>query len=472
MVTVAVRAPVAAGVKLMLIVQLAPGATEPAPVGQVLPAAKAKSAACAPVMVMLVRFSGAPPLLVSVTFCAALVVPTRCLPKGLLVAESVAVGGVTPVPVSDTDCGLSAASSVMFTVAARAPVAAGVKLKLNVQLAPCGTEPAPVGQVLPAAKAKSAACGPMMVMLVRFSGSSLMILRPPRSTLLPYTTRCRSKGLLVAESVAVGGVTPVPVSGTDCGLSAASSVMFTVAARAPVAAGVKLMLIVQLAPGATELARVGEVLRAAKSKSAACAPVMVMLVRFSGAPPLLVRVTVCAALVVPTRCLPKALLVAESVAVGGVTPVPVSDTDCGLPAASSVMVTVAVRALAAVGEGEIENAIGARRQRRTVDAGGAGGQCEVASVGAAQHGGRNAEGGGAAVGQGHGLHGAGGADPLRAEGQVGGRQGDSRSDAGTRKGHRLRAAHRIVSNVHRGGPSAGGRRSKADADRATRSRGH
>src|SRR2546422_542082 len=74
---VAVRAPVAAGVKLMLIVQLAPGATEPAPVGQVLPAAKAKSAACAPVMVMLVRFSGVPPLLVSVRFCAALVVPTR-----------------------------------------------------------------------------------------------------------------------------------------------------------------------------------------------------------------------------------------------------------------------------------------------------------------------------------------------------------------------------------------------------------
>src|SRR5437879_12836167 len=99
-------------------------------------------------MVMLVRFSGAPPLLVSVTFCAALVVPMRCSPNALLAAESVAVGGVTPVPVSDTDCGLSAASSVMFTVAARAPVAAGVKLMLIVQLAPGATEPAPVGQVI------------------------------------------------------------------------------------------------------------------------------------------------------------------------------------------------------------------------------------------------------------------------------------------------------------------------------------
>src|SRR5437870_3369739 len=170
MVTVAVRAPVAAGVKLMLIVQLAPGATEPAPVGQVLPAAKAKSAACAPVMVMLVRFSGVPPLLVSVRFCAALVVHTSRLPKALLVAESVAVGGVTPVPVSNTDCGLPAASSVMVTVAVRAPVAAGVKLMLFVQLAPAATETLSLHDALPISKAKSAACAPVMVMLVRFSG--------------------------------------------------------------------------------------------------------------------------------------------------------------------------------------------------------------------------------------------------------------------------------------------------------------
>src|SRR5437879_13336794 len=82
-------------------------------------------------MVMLVRFSGAPPLLVSVTFCAALVVPMRCSPNALLAAESVAVGGVTPVPVSDTDCGLSAASSVMVTVAVRALAAVGVKVRLR-----------------------------------------------------------------------------------------------------------------------------------------------------------------------------------------------------------------------------------------------------------------------------------------------------------------------------------------------------
>src|SRR3989442_3969699 len=118
----------------MLIVQLAPGATELAPVGQVLPAAKAKSAACAPVMVMLVRFSGAPPLLVSVTFCAGLVVPTRCSPNALLVAESDAVGGVTPVPVSDSDCGLPAASSGMVTGAVPRPGCCGLEGGFGTQI--------------------------------------------------------------------------------------------------------------------------------------------------------------------------------------------------------------------------------------------------------------------------------------------------------------------------------------------------
>src|SRR2546425_6117518 len=154
MFTVAARAPGAAGVKLTLIVQLAPGATEPAPLGQVLPAAKAKSAACAPVMVMPVRFSGAPPLLVSVTFCAALVVPTRCSPNALLVAESVAVGGGTPVPGRDTDCGLPAASSVMVTVAVRALAAVGVKVRLRTQFAAAATV-APVMQVGPEARAEA-----------------------------------------------------------------------------------------------------------------------------------------------------------------------------------------------------------------------------------------------------------------------------------------------------------------------------
>jgi hypothetical protein len=49
---------------------------------------------------------------------------------------------------------------------------------------------------------------------------------------------------------------PVPDSATVCGLVAALSVMLTAALRDPVAAGVKVMLIVHLAPAATLLPQV------------------------------------------------------------------------------------------------------------------------------------------------------------------------------------------------------------------------
>src|SRR3989475_471939 len=299
MVTVAVRALAAVGVNVRLRRQLAP-ATTVAPFVQVVPAAMAKSPGFEPARAMLVMLRVAVPLLVRVTVCAGLVVLRRWSPKARLVGAKVTAGAM-PIPASDTDCGLLAASSVMVTVAVRAPVAAGVKLMLIVQLAPGATEPAPVGQVLPAAKAKSAACAPVMVMLVLF----FMMPRLPRTALFPYATLFRSrrwspKVRLVGAKVAAGAM-PMPASDTDCGLPGASSVMVTVADRATVAAGEKRMLTVQLAPGATEPAPVGQVLPAAKAKSAACAPVMVMLVRFSGVPPLLVSVRFCAALVVPTR---------------------------------------------------------------------------------------------------------------------------------------------------------------------------
>src|SRR2546425_5503051 len=56
-----------------------------------------------------------------------------------------------------------------------------------------------------------------------------MIRQPPRSTLFP----------------------PTPLSRSDCGLPAASSVMVTVAARPPVAAGVNVTVKAQLADAAT-----------------------------------------------------------------------------------------------------------------------------------------------------------------------------------------------------------------------------
>jgi hypothetical protein len=73
-----------------------------------------------------------------------------------------------------------------------------------------------------------------------------------------------------------------------------------------------------------------------------------MLVMLKLAFPVLVRVTVCAALVTPTGWLPKVR--AEAVRLTTeVVPVPVRFTACGLPAALSVMLTAAVRLPEAAG---------------------------------------------------------------------------------------------------------------------------
>src|SRR3989441_3346804 len=222
-----------------------------------------------------------------------------------LIAECAANGcgrSVTPVPVSDTDCGLPAASSVMVTVAVRALAAVGVNVRLRRQLAPTTTV-APFVQVVPAAMAKSPGFEPARAMLVMLRVAVPLLVRVTVCTGLVVLRRWSPKARLVGAKVTAGAM-PIPASDTDCGLPGASSEMVTVADRAPGAAGVKMMLIVQLAPGATEPAPVGQVLPAAKAKSAACAPGMVMLTTVSRAPALFVSLTFCPTLVVPTRWLP------------------------------------------------------------------------------------------------------------------------------------------------------------------------
>src|SRR5437870_2028502 len=123
--------------------------------------------------------------------------------------------------------------------------------------------------------------------------------------------------------------------------------MVNVAVSALAAVGVDVRLTSKLAP-ATTVAPFVQVVPAAMAKSPGFKPARAMLVMLRVAVPLLVRVTVCTGLVVLRRWSPKARLVGAKVTAGTI-PVPARDTDCGLPGASSVMVTVAVRALAAVG---------------------------------------------------------------------------------------------------------------------------
>jgi hypothetical protein len=103
-VTVPYLLPTAVGLKAMLIVQLAP-ALRPAP--HVPPTAKS------PVAAMFVITSDVLPVLVRLTFWAALLVPTGWPAKLRLFGETVAIGGEAGVPVRSTTCGLPAALSVM-----------------------------------------------------------------------------------------------------------------------------------------------------------------------------------------------------------------------------------------------------------------------------------------------------------------------------------------------------------------------
>src|SRR6266550_3289655 len=107
-----------------------------------------------------------------------------------------------------------------------------------------------------------------------------------------------------------------------CGLPLALSVIDTLAARLPLALGVKVALIVQLAPTATVFGLSGQVLVWAKSPALVPPTATLLIVR--AAVPLLVTVTVCAPLVVLTAWLPKGTLVRLRLTAGadGATPLP------------------------------------------------------------------------------------------------------------------------------------------------------
>src|SRR2546426_384434 len=124
MVTVAVRALAAVGVNVRLTRQLAPATTVAAFV-QVVPAAMAKSPGFKPARTMLVMLRVAVPLLVRVTVCTGLVVLRRWLPKARLVGAKVTAFS-NPAPATETYSVSLRAALPMFTVAVRAPVAAGV----------------------------------------------------------------------------------------------------------------------------------------------------------------------------------------------------------------------------------------------------------------------------------------------------------------------------------------------------------
>ena len=154
---------------------------------------------------------------------------------------------------------------------------------------------------------------------------------------------------------------PVPFSETDCGLPVALSAILNVAARAPVAVGVNVTPMVQLAlaarlPDALHMLALAPLPNA---KSLLLAPLIENPAKFTAVDPVLLTVTLSAPLVVFSAWAANAKLLGATVTVPvPLPPVPVSVTNWGLPVALSVNVIVPTRVPAAFGVNVIENVHG------------------------------------------------------------------------------------------------------------------
>ncbi len=300
-----VRVPVAVGLKATEIPQLAPAASvDPQPFEIV------KS----PEAVTEVIDTADAVLLLRVTFCAALVVPTVWLAKVRLEGESVTEPPVVLPPVPVRVATSLPADVAMVRVPLNVPVDVGLKTTLVVQLAPAGS-------VVPHPKVAMAngADAPAPVTVI---AELVPLVRTTFSGVLVVPTACEPKFTVVGETLTppVVAVAPVPDSGTVC--VPAESFTFSEPVRVPLALGVKFTEMVQLAPAATLVAHVPPAI----PKS----PVEAIDVNVTAEAVPFCSVTVCAALVVPTVWLPKVRLDGDNVTDPPppvvVPPVPVRDT--------------------------------------------------------------------------------------------------------------------------------------------------
>src|SRR2546426_4529610 len=147
----------------------------------------------------------------------------------------------------------------MVTVAARPPVAAGVNVTVKAQLADAATGPPARGHgVSSEAEAGMRACKePGVEMCVMLIVAVPLLVRVTVCTGLVVLRRWSPKARLVGAKVRSEALTTEPRAPGSL-VRGPPPVMVTVAVRPPVAPGVKLMLIVQLAPGASAPAPVGQ----------------------------------------------------------------------------------------------------------------------------------------------------------------------------------------------------------------------
>ena len=142
--------------------------------------------------------------------------------------------------------------SAILRAAVAAPVAEGSKVTLMVQLAPAATE---LPQVLVSAKLLPFVPERAMLEMLKAPLPELVKATTCAALVLPTATFPKAK--LAGERLTAGAVlVPVPERATLCGLPLTLSAIFRAAEAVPLAGGLKVTLMVQLAPAATELPQV------------------------------------------------------------------------------------------------------------------------------------------------------------------------------------------------------------------------
>ena len=150
------------------------------------------------------------------------------------------------MPARATFCVRSA--SVMVRVAPRAPAAVGVNVMEMMQLDPAPSE---VPQLLEAI-AKSLGMAPPRATLEMERDEPPVLGNVMFMGALVVVRFWAAKVRLAVDRVSVGGARPVPLTAIVWVPFEALLAICSVALRAPVAVGVKVTLITQLEPGATE----------------------------------------------------------------------------------------------------------------------------------------------------------------------------------------------------------------------------
>ena len=236
--------------------------------------------------------------------------------------------GVPPVPLSGITVEAVSEGDAMVSVPEYGPLSEGEKIT-------------PVEQLIPAARVEPQVFSTRLKGGVAVSVSEVAA-EPPLLVSVTVWTGLDWPGVTTGKTSCAGltlspaGVCPVPLRETLIGETLEVDELTTSEAVAPPAdVGVKVTCTVQLLP----LARVAPQVVVPYKKLVAESPLIWKPTLASGAPPVLLTVTVCGEIVWPT--VPeKVRLVGLTPSAGGARPVPLKATVCGCVRVMSAMVNV------------------------------------------------------------------------------------------------------------------------------------